>query len=153
MGLDRSPAMLMEPHNRMPELPVILGDAHQLPIQRGAVDVTLFVTTIEFLRDPEAAMREARQVARQGVVLLVLNRWSLGGLLRRVGSQSRQALLSQTRDYSLVSLRTLVRRTAETRPQAIYWARTLFPARLWQVQAPIPLEDVIGMAVVLAALP
>jgi ubiquinone/menaquinone biosynthesis C-methylase UbiE len=153
VGLDRSPTMLAELHKQAPELPVILSDAHQLPVRTGAVDVVVFVTTIEFLEEPEVALMEAVRAARQGVVLLVLNRWSLGGLSRRVGSQSRQPLLGQARDYSLVSLRMLVRRTAETRLQAISWASTLFPAGLWQVQARIPLGDVIGMAVVLAALP
>jgi ubiquinone/menaquinone biosynthesis C-methylase UbiE len=149
VGLDRAPAMLAELHRRVPELPVILGDAHRLPVREGAVDVTVFVTTLEFLPDPTAALREAVRIACQGVVLVILNRWSQGGFSRRWGPQARQSLLSQARDYSLVSLRALVKQAAGKRLREIRWTSTLFPAGLWKVQAQIPLGDVIGMAAIL----
>jgi ubiquinone/menaquinone biosynthesis C-methylase UbiE len=149
VGLDRAPAMLAELHRRVPELPVILGDAHRLPVREGAVDVTVFVTTLEFLPDPAAALTEAVRIACQGVVLVILNRWSQGGFSRRWGPQARQSLLSQARDYSLVSLRALVKQAAGKRLREIRWTSTLFPAGLWKVQAQIPLGDVIAMAAIL----
>jgi len=149
VGLERAPAMLVELHQRVPELPVILGDAHQLPARTSAVDVVVFVTTIEFLEEPEVALTEAARVARQGIILLVLNRWSLGGLSRRWGPQARRSLLSQARDYSLASLRALVTKAAGTRLREVRWASTLFPAGLWKLQGPLPLGEVLGMAAVL----
>jgi SAM-dependent methyltransferase len=151
VGLDRAPAMLVELHKRVPELPVILGDAHQLPVRTGAVDLALFVTTVEFLEEPEVALTEAVRVARQGIILLVLNRWSLGGLSRRWGPQAHQSLLGQARDYSLVSLRALVTKAAGKRLLEVRWASTLFPDGLWWVQVPIPVGDMIGMAARLVA--
>jgi len=109
IGLDRSLAMLAELRRRHAAIPVVVGDAGGLPVRSGAVDIALLVTTLEFLERPETALGEAVRVARQGLVLVVLNRWSLGGLSRRLGPQARRPILGSARDTSLVALRRMVR--------------------------------------------
>jgi SAM-dependent methyltransferase len=150
LGLDRSPAMLTEMRVQHPTIPAVLGDAHQLPLADASIDLVLFVTTLEFLEDPLAALREGVRVARRGLVLLVLNRWSVGGLSRRAGTQARSVLLGQARDLSLVSLRAMAMEAAGVRRLALPWASTLFPDGLWAARWRLPLGDVLGMAVVLA---
>jgi SAM-dependent methyltransferase len=150
VGFDRSPAMLAELRGREPTLPVILGDAHCLPLRDRAVDVTAFVTAVEFLDHAETALTEAVRVSRHGLILVVLNRWSLGGLSRRWGPQARGLLLGQAHDHSLLSLRTSLKQAGGTRVQRIYWTSTLFPASLWRLRAPLPFGAVLGMAVVFA---
>jgi ubiquinone/menaquinone biosynthesis C-methylase UbiE len=151
VGLERAPAMLAEMRRNLPGIPAVLGDAHRLPFRDGVSDLVLFVTTLEFLDDPERALVEAVRVARQGIVLVVLNRWSVGGLSRRWGSQANKPLLGRARDYSLSSLRAAVARVAGQRRKGIRWASSLFPAFLWEVRAKLPLGDVIGLAVCLAS--
>jgi SAM-dependent methyltransferase len=146
VGLDRAPAMLAEVRRHRPDIPVLLGDAHSLPLREGAVDLVVFVTTLEFLDDPPMALAEAARVARQGLVVVALNRWSLGGLSRRWGAQARHSLVSQARDTSVVSLWAMVKAAVGARLQGLQWVSTLFPNGLWRVQAPIPLGEVIGMA-------
>jgi len=90
IGLDRAPSMLIEARRRFPLVPVVLGDAHRLPFRDASTDLALFVTTLEFLEDPMRALREAVRVARQGVVVIALNRHSLGGVSRRWGPQRRR---------------------------------------------------------------
>jgi len=150
VGLDRSPAMLAELHRRFPHIPVVHGDAHRLPLRAAAVDVALFVATLEFLEDPRAALSEAVRVARCGVVVVALNRWSVGGLSRRCGPQAHGALLGRARDYSVGSLRTMLTAAAGERLREIRCASTLFPDGLWKLRAQIPLGDVIGMAALVA---
>lgn len=146
VGLERAPAMLAEVRRHFPELPVILGDAHSLPLQEGGVDLVVFVTTVEFLEEPALALAEAARVARQGLVVVALNPWSLAGLSRRWGRQARHTLVSQVRENSLVSLWIMVKAAVGERLQGIQWVSTLFPDGLWRVQAPIPLGEVIGLA-------
>jgi len=150
VGLDRSPAMLAELHRRFPHIPVLHGDAHRLPMRAAAVDVAAFVTTLEFLEQPHTALSEAVRVARQGVVVVTLNRWSVGGLSRRYGPQAHRPLLGCARDYSVVSLRVMLTAAAGERLREIHWASTLFPDGAWKLRARIPLGDVIGMAAILA---
>lgn len=150
VGLDRAPKMLGEMQRNLPGIPALLGDAHGLPVRDGAVDLAVFVTTLEFLDDPDGALAEAVRVARQGIILVVLNRWSLGGLSRRWASPTRHRLLSQARDQTLSSLRALLRKAAGRRWQGTYWASSLFPGLLWRMRLKLPLGDVIGLAVWLA---
>lgn len=150
VGLDRAPAMLAEMRTLYPKIPSVLGDAHRLPFQEGVVDLTVYMTTLEFLDDPQVALSEAVWAARQGMIVLALNRWSFGGFSRRWGPQARHSLLSQARDCTRGCLRNMVRKAAGQRLQDVYWASTLFPDGFWRNRAPIPLGDVIGMAVRLA---
>jgi ubiquinone/menaquinone biosynthesis C-methylase UbiE len=79
-GLERSPSMLAEARRRHPRLSLVLGDAHELPFRSRAVDLSVFVTTLEFLERPGVALGEAARVARRGVLIVALNRWSAGAL-------------------------------------------------------------------------
>ena len=150
IGLDRSPAMLAELRRRHAAIPAIVGDAGGLPVRTGAVDVALLVTTLEFVERPDAALSEAVRVARQGLVVVALNRWSLGGLSRRVGPQARRPILGAARDLSLFALRRMARVAAGDRLQSLHWASSLFPDGLWAARWRTPVGDVIGMAVVLS---
>ena len=152
VGLDRAPAMLGEMRRHSPKIPAILGDAHSLPFCDGAVDLVMFVTTLEFLEDHAKALAEAVRVARQGIILVVLNRWSVGGFSRRWGPQACQPLLGRARDYSVWTLRAAVEKAAGERMERIRWASTLFPARLWRFRGRLPFGEVIGMAAALCPL-
>jgi ubiquinone/menaquinone biosynthesis C-methylase UbiE len=145
IGLDRAPAMVQEAKRRFPSLPFLLGDAHRLPFRTGAVDVVVFITTLEFLESAATALREAVRVAHRGIVAIVLNRHSIGGLSRRFGPQSRGALLGQARDYSLSRLRRELREAAGDRLDALEWSSTLFPDGFWNCVAPIPIGNVVGL--------
>jgi SAM-dependent methyltransferase len=150
VGIDRSPGMLAEMRARHPIIPAILGDAHRLPLRDGAVDLVVLVATLEFLDDPPAALSEAVRVARRGVILVALNRWSAGGLSRRVGAQARSGLRGEAHDVSLRALRAMAVDAGGVRLVALPWASTLFPGRLWAARARVPLGEVLGMALVLA---
>jgi SAM-dependent methyltransferase len=54
VGLDHAPAMLAQAR-RDPRLRLVRGDAHQLPFRNRAVDLSVFVTTLEFLEHPALA--------------------------------------------------------------------------------------------------
>jgi ubiquinone/menaquinone biosynthesis C-methylase UbiE len=153
VGLDRAPAMLAALRRRHPRLPVVLADAHQLPFPPGAFDVAVFVATLEFLERPGEALTEAVRVARQGIVLIVLNRWSLGGLSRRWGPQARRPLLGTAHDYAVPAVVRVLRQAARGRLERLRWTSTLFPDGLWRARAAVPLGDVLGVVGVLRSRP
>jgi ubiquinone/menaquinone biosynthesis C-methylase UbiE len=148
-GLERSPGMLSAMRRRWPNAPALLGDALHLPLRSRSVDAALFVTALEFLRNPRQAVAEAARVARSGLVLVVLNRWSLGGLSRRLGPQASQPLLGQAYDYAPSSLPTLVHEAVGDRLQALHWRSGCFPRGLWSTPSRLPVGDVVGFAAVL----
>lgn len=147
VGLDRAPAMLAEARRRRPRLLLVQGDAHDLPVRSRAVDLGVFVITLEFVERPAVALAEAVRVARRGVLVVALNRWSLGGLSRRWGPDAHRPLLGRARDFTLPSLRALASAAAGPRLRALRWAGALFPGGLAAVPARVPVGGVIGIAV------
>jgi ubiquinone/menaquinone biosynthesis C-methylase UbiE len=89
IGLDRSEEMVQTARDRV-AAPVVLGDATELPIGTASVDTVVFVSTLEFIPDIDAALAEATRVlASEGtLVTLVLNTRSeyVRSNLRREGS-------------------------------------------------------------------
>jgi len=146
VGLDRAPAMLATLRRRHPGLPAILADAHLLPLRDRAVDLVVFVTTLEFVESPPQALAEAVRVARRGVVAVALNRWSAGALSRRWGPASRGALLPHARDLSPRALYRLLAESASARRPRIRWRTSLLPAPLPAIATPLPFGDAVGIA-------
>jgi SAM-dependent methyltransferase len=150
IGLDRSPAMLASFRRLHPGLPAVLADAHALPLRDRAVDLVLFVTTLEFLASPPRALAEAVRVARLGLVAVALNRWSAGALSRRIGPAAHGALLSQARDFSARALREMLVDAADGRQARVRWRTALLPAPLPAKITSLPIGDAVGIAVELA---
>ena len=150
VGLDRAPSMLSEARRRGPALLLVQGEAHHLPIRSRSVDLGIFVTTLEFIEEPAQALAEAVRVARQGVLVVALNRRSVGGVSRRWGRDARGSLLSRARDFTPASLRDLASTAAGPRLRAFEWAGALFPGGVPRAPSRIPFGGVIGVAVELA---
>lgn len=146
IGLDRAPAMLAALRRRLPDCPLLFADAHALPLRDRAVDLVVLIATLEFLEDPRRALAEAARVARRGVIVVALNRWSVGGLSRRIGPAARGTLLSQARDLSAAALRRLFRDAAAGRLIRLCGHSALLPRPLAAGPTAIPLGDVVGVA-------
>lgn len=149
IGLDRSPAMLAEARRLAPGPPLSRAEAQRLPFRNRSVDLAIFVTTLEFLGSPSDALVEAVRVARAGVIVLALNRWSIGALSQRWGSEAKGELLRHADDFSLPGLRAMLRRAAGPGLRELHRASAMLPVPLRRAVAPIPLGEVLGIAAVL----
>jgi ubiquinone/menaquinone biosynthesis C-methylase UbiE len=149
VGLDLSAAMLAQAQV-LDGVSLARGDAYKLPFADGAFDLKALVTTLEFLERPQEALAEALRVARRGVVLGVLNHWSVLGLQRRLAGLFRPTVYDAAHFYGVGELRWLLRSvTGET--ANIVWQTTLFP-RCWPwPQARLPWGGFIGMALIVSA--
>ena len=152
-GLDRSPAMLGEARMGASGSPLILADAHRLPLRDQSVDIAAFVTTLEFLESPRQALLESIRVAERGLVLVVLNRCSVGALSRRCGPQSRGSLLAEARDVSRNRLQQDLEEAAGDRLLRLHWRSTLLPRPFDRLITPLPFGDALGVAVELGSKP
>lgn len=140
VGMDVSGPMLNEARRRGgPEY--VHGDALALPVADRSYDVAAMITTLEFLPDPARALAEAARVARRGILLGVLNRWSLLALQYRL---SRKAVWRAARFYGVWELARMVGRAAGRRAEKLSWRTTLWP--IWGVRdLPLPWGGFIGM--------
>jgi len=140
VGLDLSSPMLAEAI-RLGSPSCLLGGALSLPFSNDAFDLAVLITTLEFVADPLRALGEAMRVARSGLILEVLNRYSwLAWQLKHSG----EPLWQVARFFTPAELVHLVRRAAG-REVDVVWRTTLWPP--WSRQLPLALGGFIGLAV------
>jgi len=148
IGLDASAAMLAQVRS-LDGMPLVQGDAYRLPFPDGAFDLVAFITTLEFLERPQRALTEALRVTRQGLLLGVLNRWSVLGLQRRLAGLFHHTVYDAAYFYGVGELKRLLRSVTGEKGQ-IMWHTTLFP-RWWLCpRESLPWGGLIGMALFLA---
>jgi len=156
VGLDLSAAMLAEA-KREDRIPLVQADARRLPFADNAFDLTAFITTLEFLEAPQEALVEAMRVASRGLLLGILNRWSVLAGRRRLFGLFRPSIYQTARFYGVGELRQLLHRTArdvwddaqDERGQVI-WHTTLFPRWAPWKRAKLPCGGLIVMALLSA---
>jgi SAM-dependent methyltransferase len=140
-GLDISARMLAEAC-KFNGLTYLRADALNLPFMDRSFDLALLITTVEFVPDPLRALAEAIRVARQGIILGVLNRWSLLALkYRRSGTR----LWKSARFFTPWELARLVRVAAGKRFCGVRWRTTIWPIP-WMPDLPLPWGGFVGLA-------
>jgi SAM-dependent methyltransferase len=119
------------------------GDAMVLPFSDAQFDLAAFITTLEFVDDPEQALAEAARVARHGLLLGVLNRRSLLAARRRF---SGKAIWKSANFFNVNELLHMVKSTCGDRFHSLRWRTTLWPVPCI-TSLPFPWGGFIGVAV------
>ncbi|MEX1026819.1 MAG: class I SAM-dependent methyltransferase [Candidatus Paceibacterota bacterium] len=140
-GLDISAPMLAEAR-KLNCLCYQEGDALDLPFDDRSYDLAVLITTLEFVTDPLRALVEATRIARHGLILGVLNRWSLLTVNYR---RSGKPLWSSASFFGPWELKRLVRDAAGQRFLGASWRTTIWPIP-WVTDLPLPFGGFIGMA-------
>jgi ubiquinone/menaquinone biosynthesis C-methylase UbiE len=141
-GLDVSWPMLLEAR-RLGSPPCLQGDAQALPFADHSVDLAVVITTLEFVENPLEMLVEAVRVARQGLILGVLNRRSLLALRYRA---SGKQLWQAAHFFSVGELKRLVVIAAGERFLSVRWRTTLWPIPQL-TDLPLPWGGFIGLSV------
>jgi ubiquinone/menaquinone biosynthesis C-methylase UbiE len=148
VGLDLSAEMLAEAQT-LDGVLLVRGDAHRLPFSDGAFDLVAFITTLEFLDEPQEALAEALRVAHGGLVLGVLNRWSLLSLRRQLAKLFRSTVYDAAHFYGVGELKRLLKAVAGVKAH-IVWHTTLFPRKFPCRQSALPWGGFIAMALLVS---
>jgi len=144
VGLDRSLSMLTFARDRRADIPFLLGDATSLPFGEAAFDVVALITVLEFLDSPEAALREAGRVARNGLLLGVLNSLSPVALWRRA---RRAEAYRRARFFSPGQLERLIHDSLASRPVKIRRRTGLCPIHWLDQCTALPFGAFMGLSV------
>lgn len=108
-AMDKSPHMLALAREKMGHRADLhLGSAEHLPFEDREFDYVSLVTVLEFVDDPALALREAVRVARKGLVIGFLNRWSLYGLSVRL--EKKKSSLSGAHWFTWPEMRGLIQK-------------------------------------------
>jgi ubiquinone/menaquinone biosynthesis C-methylase UbiE len=140
IGLDLSEAMLSRAV-RLGTYACVQGQALELPFSANSFDLVALITTLEFIPDPTQALAESQRVARDGLILGVINRKSWIGkkYQRKSDPVWRLAHL-----YTPRELTQLAQRACKAIDK-ITWRTTLWP--LIPFALPLPWGGFIGMRI------
>lgn len=114
-GIDPDPAAIRFARAQGGPVRYIEGNALQLPFKDHALDYAIAVTSLCFIADPVAALREMWRVSRRGMLLGLLNRHSLLHWLKRDRGGYRGARWDEAREIERHWLPALHPAPVETR--------------------------------------
>ncbi len=137
IGLDRSEAMLHVARRRVKgDILWHLGDAQCLPYDSEVFDLSLSVTTLEFVQDPDRMLAEMYRVVKPGgrMVVATINRASSWGRMYRKEAERRETPFSEASFFTAPELVEALERFGPVR-----WSSAVFfpPSGRWLVLAPI----------------
>lgn len=107
-GLDSSPKMLEVARTKGEEVEFILSDAHRLDFSDNSFDIVALITTLEFCKNPELALREAYRVCKREVVLGVLSKLSWMNLERKF---KKKSIYKKATFYTPWGIKKLIKRS------------------------------------------
>lgn len=148
VGLDISSAMLAQAERLEATArgcSRVLGDGLALPFPDRSFDLLALITTLEFIPRPKQALVEAGRVASCGLLLGVLNRYSLLALRRHRGLHPGPTIYDCGRFFAVGELAQLARTALGTRLRELTWRTTLFPSPWPSTDARLPWGAFIGM--------
>lgn len=143
LGIDLSRHMIHAAHQQH-GLDCIQGDLQRLPFPDKAFDLLSYITTLEFVSNPDHALSEGIRVARQGLILGVINRHSLLGQRHK---KEGGPVWGIAKFYTPGELSRMVSEFLHQDDEIIF-RTTLFP--LVRGSTRLPWGGFIGMAVSLA---
>lgn len=116
-GLDPSPYMLDISYKKLGQrVDLYRGYAEDLPFDDNSFNHAFFMTSLEFVENPQKAIDEACRVAKDRVFLGVLNRYAIKGVQRRVAGIFSETIFNHARFFGIWELRQMIRSTAGAVP-------------------------------------
>jgi len=100
------------------------GDACALTFPDNSFDIVAIITALEFMPEPEGALKEAFRTSKKVVYLGILNSLSIIGISRRIKAIFKKSIYREARFYSIRDIKRMVRKI-EPRAQ-IEWGSALF---------------------------
>jgi ubiquinone/menaquinone biosynthesis C-methylase UbiE len=126
-GVDPSAYMLDKAHDRLgSRVDLHQRPAEDLPFEDNAFDTAFFFTSLEFTDRPAKAIEEACRVAKDRVVIGVLNRYAPVNIFRRCKGYIFPGIYTHARFFSIWELKKMLFHILGDVP--VYWRTTVqFP--------------------------
>jgi len=148
-GLDVSYLMLKEAEKLWSNKSLLWGESTHLPFKDDSFDIVAFIACMEYMPNPAKVLREASRVARMGIILGLMNKWSLPTLRRIIQvKMKRNPYYKDAKFYSVLAIKQILKDALTDAYDIPYWSTTVFPRILGNVESSlIPFGAFLGMAV------
>ncbi|MDV3244040.1 MAG: class I SAM-dependent methyltransferase [Nitrososphaerales archaeon] len=146
-GADISPLMLNEARRLWRADRLVRAAAPLIPLRDQSVDVVAFITCFEYMKRPVDVVREARRVARAGVVFGLMNAWSVPTARRKVQILfGKNPFYKTAHFYSLREIKQVIAEAVGQGNCAIFQRSGVFPKIVPLEQSRIPLGAFLCVA-------
>jgi len=153
-GLDLSLLMLKEAKKLWSNESLLRGESAHLPFKDDSFDVVAFIACMEYMPNPVEVLAEASRVARKGIIIGLMNRWSLPTIRRIIQvKMKRNPYYKNAKFYSILGIKRKLKDALGDAYKVPYWSTTVFPKILGNTESSlIPLGALLGVAVKLNEL-
>jgi ubiquinone/menaquinone biosynthesis C-methylase UbiE len=147
-GVDISKFMLKEARKMWIQGCLLQCESSHLPFRTKSMDVVVYITSLEFMPDIDAVLTEAGRVAKKGMVIGLMNKWSLSTLRKML--QARKGSNQFYRNASFYSIRDIKRILNKKLKEhkITNWRTTVFPRGFGNLESScFPFGAFLGIAV------
>ena len=148
-GLDMSSLMLKEAKKLWINGRFLKGESSNLPFRSKSFDVIMFVTSLEYMPKVTAVFAEATRVARKGIVIGLMNKWSPPTIRKIIQVRMRRnPHYRNAKFYSIFDMKRILHETLSGKYSIVYWRTTAFPRVFGKLEsARFPFGSFLGIAV------
>lgn len=148
-GLDLSRLMLREAKKLWVTKCLAQGESATLPFKDDSFDVVAFIACMEYMPDPSKVLIEASRVARKGLIIGLMNRWSLPTVRRMIQvKMGRNPYYKNAKFHSVLGIKRVLKEALKDKYDIAHWNTTLFPRVFGSVKSSsIPFGGFLGVAV------
>jgi ubiquinone/menaquinone biosynthesis C-methylase UbiE len=147
-GLDMSSLMLKEARQLWIDGRLLQGESSHLPFRSKSFDVITYVASLEYMPNIAAVLAEAIRVTKKGIIIGLMNKWSLPTLRRMF--QVRMGRNPYYRNANFYSISDIKRIFGETfkKHDIAYWNTTAFPRVFGNMESTLlPFGSFLGIAI------
>jgi len=127
IGMDISPVMLSVARTLW-NGPLCNAASDRLPLKDRSFDLVSMIACTEYMPDLRRVLREARRIARRGIIIGIMNRWSLPTFRRLIQRRfGKNPFYTNATFRSSRRIRDVAREAFSDEPFEFFWVATLFP--------------------------
>jgi ubiquinone/menaquinone biosynthesis C-methylase UbiE len=147
-GVDISMFMLKEARKIWIQGCLLQCESSHLPFRTKSMDIVVYVTSLEFMPDLDTVLTEAGRVAKKGLVIGLINKWSLPTLRKMLQAKGgRNQFYRNTSFYSICDVKRRLNKALKGQ-KVINWATTVFPRMFGNLESSrVPFGAFLGIAV------
>jgi ubiquinone/menaquinone biosynthesis C-methylase UbiE len=126
-GLDLSALMLKEAKALWLNGSLFQGESSYMPFKDKSFDVVVFVACMEYMPNPVKVLREASRVARKGIIIGLMNKWSLPTIRRIIQvKMNKNPYYKNAKFYSILDMKQMLEDALDDKYTIPFWSTTVF---------------------------
>jgi SAM-dependent methyltransferase len=138
-----------EAKKHWPNGSLLQGESSHLPFKDKSFDIVAFIACLEYMLNIEKVVNEAARVSRKGIIIGLMNKWSLPTMRRNIQiKMGKNPYYKNVRFYSIFDIKHVLKEALHDRYTICFWSTTVFPKIFGDREsALLPFGAFLGIAV------